>query len=259
MKLRNTVLSVSFVGLLGVLAPSYIDGHYKQVNAIGFSTPFSLAVKAGTATLKKWLVYVSAREGGRAALSSLKALKSLPQDPLFRASVLSALAGGNYAEAKSIASDVAREAAVDSVKTNLSNGAVFDGFKQFNGNRVEEAWNDANDKLTCGEANIELAVDNNGKYHVLSEKNEGLLEGRALLQRAIYTRLISNSSFQSDEEALRSAERYSKYACRIGASNKLMALIGGFSLNKGVITSSVERPVEMFNKLTVWAENELYE
>lgn len=258
------VSAISVVVMVGVMAPNhYSQGlSYKPAHGFIIKKAGGLAYNLAVKTIKRWLLYVSAKEGARVALSSLKAMGALHKDPLFRASVLAALAGESNAEAKTIALDVAKSSAKAQFKADKQSvindkSLIIDDFKKFSGSTVEEGWNDVDDRLTCGKRNVNIEFQEGQGYRVVEDKNEELLEGRALMQRTFYTRMMANSTFTSDEEALAAAERYSNKACLLGKSGKIMALIGGFTVHKGQILASVEKPEKLFSDLTVWLDRRL--
>ncbi|MDQ6962820.1 MAG: hypothetical protein Q9M28_09915 [Mariprofundaceae bacterium] len=274
------IVSVLLVCLLLALPFQLKEGKPSHRQAHAFMGKLVLkAVKFETKLiLKNWLKGVAKKEGKRVALSALKSLKALPMDANFRLAVVAALAGGNYAQAIGMTGQRAGQLATagarnqwEADKKRLSDHPeiAFQSFGQSAGDTVEDQWNHANDKVTCGQNNkdIELkAVDSlapheKQHYTITNKPNDKLLTGRALLQRTLFEGMMRNSSFQNAQQAQKTANLYSRLACLGGKSRKVIAFMGGMALHGKKNVTQLEniraKTFQFMSKVDQWAQKKL--
>jgi len=225
-----------------------------------------------------WLKGVAKAEGKRVALAAVKSLKALPNDKNFRLAVVAALAGGNYAQA----ADFTKQRSVGLMRAGAHNQwqrdkqlladhpeVAFQSFGRSAGDTVEGQWNTADDVVTCGNGNVDVALQaldkatpyGEQRYTIAAAPHDNLLTGRALLQRALLRSMMRNSAFQSRQQAQQASRVYSHLACVGGKSRKVTAFLGGIALHgrAGMLKLKDVRnkSVHFMKKLNQWTERKL--
>lgn len=263
-KVLITLSALAFISI-GSLAPQQIsfDGiKYKEASAFLLKAGIALVSNKTKFLVKKWLKSVAKREGKQVALAGAKALTKLPGDPIFQTAIVVALTGKDFTEAGNIIAQTAKSGAQsqwseDKKRLAQNPNIIAEDFENHVASEVSSTWNDVDDELTCGSRNIDIGRDESGEFYVANSTNETLLEGRAMLQRALFIRMMSHSNFTNESDAQLAANRYASAACKIGASRKAIAFLGGLALNKGEIYNSTTKAMETMNEVYGWAQEKL--
>jgi len=263
-----------------MLPLSFYEGEpsFTQAHAVVGKLVLWAAKHEAKAMVKNWLKDVAKAEGKRVALAAIKSLKALPNDQLFRRSVVAALAGGNYAQATAFAK--ARSVSLmkagardqwqaDNRRLSEHPELMFQSFARSAGDTVEGQWNSVDDVVTCGRNNVDIQLQalnpsrpgGERHYTIADSPNDNLLTGRALLQRAMFKSMLRNSAYRSPQQARAASSFYAHLACVGGKSRKVTAFIGGIALHgKGALTRLKDvrgKSLQFMGKMNRWAEKKL--